>query len=88
MNVSLTKTLEAFVRAKVESGRYNNASEVMRDALRALEARDKAEEKHLAWLRSEVQKGLDDIEAGRVGPLDIDDVIMRGRERNRGRSAA
>lgn len=36
MNVSLTPMLEKYVRAKVKSGAYNNASEVIREALRAL----------------------------------------------------
>jgi antitoxin ParD1/3/4 len=75
MNVSLTKTLEAFVRSKVDSGLYNNASEVVRDALRLLEARERAEAKHLNWLRAEVQKGIDDFEARRYGPLDIEEII-------------
>jgi antitoxin ParD1/3/4 len=75
MNVSLTKTLEAFVRSKVDSGLYNNASEVVRDALRLLEAKERAEAKHLSWLRAEVQKGIDDFEAGRYGPLDIEAII-------------
>jgi putative addiction module CopG family antidote len=34
MNVSLTKELERIVEKKVKSGLYNNASEVVRDALR------------------------------------------------------
>ncbi len=88
MNVSLTKTLEAFVRAKVDSGLYNNASEVVRDALRLLEARERTEAKQLAWLRAEVQKGIDDADAGRYGPLDIEDIIARGRERNKTKNAA
>jgi antitoxin ParD1/3/4 len=37
MNVSLTPELEKFVGTKVESGRYNSASEVVREALRLLE---------------------------------------------------
>lgn len=41
MNVSLTPKLEAFVRQKVESGLYNNASEVIREALRLLVEREK-----------------------------------------------
>jgi antitoxin ParD1/3/4 len=40
MNVSLTPHLEAMVREKVASGRYNNASEVVREALRLMEAHD------------------------------------------------
>jgi len=40
MNVSITDELAKFVRAKVKSGRYNNASEVVREALRRLEQED------------------------------------------------
>jgi predicted nucleotidyltransferase len=39
MNVSLTPELEAFVRTKVGTGTYNNASEVVREALRLLRER-------------------------------------------------
>lgn len=40
MNVSLTPQLEEFVRRKVESGLYNNASEVIREGLRLLIEKD------------------------------------------------
>lgn len=40
MNVSLTPKLEEFIREKVSSGLYNNASEVVREALRLLVKRD------------------------------------------------
>jgi putative addiction module CopG family antidote len=40
MNVSITDELAAYVRKKVKSGRYNNASEVVRDALRRMEEED------------------------------------------------
>src|SRR5277367_6746005 len=40
MNVSLTPELEKFVTTKVESGRYNSASEVVREALRLLDEHD------------------------------------------------
>ncbi|MBA2519757.1 MAG: type II toxin-antitoxin system ParD family antitoxin [Chloroflexia bacterium] len=41
MNVSLTPHLEAMVREKVASGRYNDSSEVVREAPRLLEEQDK-----------------------------------------------
>ena len=40
MNVSITDRLAGYVRKKVKSGRYNNASEVVRDALRRMEDED------------------------------------------------
>lgn len=40
MNVSITDHLAAFVKARVKSGRFNNASEVVREALRRMEQDD------------------------------------------------
>jgi len=40
MNVSITDHLAGYVRARVKSGRYNNASEVVREALRRMEQDD------------------------------------------------
>jgi antitoxin ParD1/3/4 len=55
MNVSLTPQLEAMIRKRVESGRYNNASEVVREALRLLE-----EQERVQHLRSLLAVGLED----------------------------
>ncbi len=41
--MKLTSDLEAFIQEKVRSGRYMDASDVVRDALRALEQREKFE---------------------------------------------
>ena len=78
MNISLTPHLEDLVKAKVESGLYNSASEVMREALRLLQERDQLREIRLGELRSEIQKG---IESGPATPLDIEDIKARGRKR-------
>jgi putative addiction module CopG family antidote len=48
MNVSLTPQLEEFVRRKVESGLYNNASEVIREGLRLMIERDASKERDKA----------------------------------------
>jgi putative addiction module antidote protein, CC2985 family len=66
MNVSLTPELEAIVNKKVKSGLYNSASEVVREGIRLLQQRDEMREKKLESLRIEIQKGIDDLEAGRV----------------------
>lgn len=65
MNVSLTPELERIVSFKVESGMYTSASEVVREGLRLLQERDEMRETKLASLRAEIQKGIDDLEAGR-----------------------
>jgi antitoxin ParD1/3/4 len=72
MHISLTERLEAWVREKVESGLYNNASEVIREALRTQMRIEQTREEKLEALRAEIQKGLDDIEAGRVSEWDRD----------------
>jgi antitoxin ParD1/3/4 len=56
-NVSLTKELEQFVVARIESGRYENASEVVRAALRSLERDEREYEEKLAALREAIIQG-------------------------------
>jgi antitoxin ParD1/3/4 len=65
MPISLTDQLEKMVKAKVASGLYNNASEVIRESLRFMET-------HEAWiyqikldkLKSEISKGLEQLDRG------------------------
>lgn len=65
MHVSLTPELEAIVKAKVERGLYNNASEVVREALRFVETHDAwLREWKTAELRRQVQHGLSQLDAG------------------------
>ena len=56
-NVNLTEELDRFVLKKVKSGRYDNASEVVRAALRTLEREDQQYEAKLAVLRAAVDEG-------------------------------
>ena len=56
-NVNLTGELERFVLTKVESGRYENASEVVRAALRILEREEEQYEAKLAALRAAIDEG-------------------------------
>ena len=80
MNVSLTQELEAFVHQKVESGRYHSASEVVREALRLLEDHDQLRQIKLESLRKEIAIGLDQLDRGEVGVLDIESIKAKGRE--------
>jgi len=81
MNVSITDQLAGYVRKKVKSGRYNNASEVVREALRRMEddderalrlAKPTAEdiltdltEEQLDSIRRRVRDSIEGMEAGR-----------------------
>jgi antitoxin ParD1/3/4 len=59
MNISLTPKLEGFVRAKVKTGGYNNASEVVREALRLLQREEEdIRERKVARLRRALRAGL------------------------------
>ena len=85
MNVSLTPELEGLVTAKVESGMYNSASEVIRASLRLLQEQDQIREEKLQWLRREIKKGTDSLEAGqyRDGEEVMNDIENRLLEMKR-----
>lgn len=65
-NVVLTDHQASLVEKLVSSGRYQNASEVLREGLRLVERREEEDALRLAALRSAVQAGIDDIEAGHL----------------------
>lgn len=69
MHVSLTPKLEELIREKVESGLYNNASEVVREALRLFQEVDALRRLKLERLREELAKGEADLVAGRTTTL-------------------
>tara|TARA_R110002096_G_scaffold61218_2_gene152174 strand:+ start:553 stop:795 length:243 start_codon:yes stop_codon:yes gene_type:complete len=62
MNISLTPELEMAVKKKVESGLYNNASEVIREALRLTLKQEQEND----WLKKEAAIGYAQLEAGEV----------------------
>ncbi len=65
MHVSLTAELESRIKSKVESGLYNNASEVVREALRFMDSHeDWIHELKLAHLREQLQLGIDPLDRG------------------------
>jgi antitoxin ParD1/3/4 len=73
-NVNLTEELDRFVAEKVETGRYGNASDVVRAALRSLEREEREYEAKLEAVRDAIRIG---IESG-VAP---DGVFERVRAR-------
>ena len=73
MNVSLTPELEQFVQSRVASGRYQTASEVVREGLRLLEEREQACETALNELRAKIRRGVEQADRGEL--LDGDTVF-------------
>jgi antitoxin ParD1/3/4 len=63
-NISLTAEQDAFVERLVKAGEYQNASEALRDALRALEQRRREDQLKLKALRMQVKAGIDAIKRG------------------------
>ena len=65
-NIALTAHFDQFVQSKVESGRYQSASEVVRDGLRLLEEREQTRLQSLAQLRQDIEIGWQESERGQV----------------------
>ena len=77
-NISLPEELEAYVDAKVASGEYAHASEVVREGVRLL-MREEAEK--LEWLRNAIAVGLADVAAGRtIEAKDVPAELARRRK--------
>jgi antitoxin ParD1/3/4 len=64
-NISLTEPLDQFIDERVDSGDYQNASEVVRAALRLLKRQAEEDEQTTARLRAAIREGIEDVEAGR-----------------------
>ncbi len=63
-NVNLTSEQDAFVEEAVRTGRYQNASEAVRDAVRGLQLRHRQDELKLAALQAHVEAGVAALERG------------------------
>jgi antitoxin ParD1/3/4 len=79
MNVSLTPKLERWIGKKVKEGKYQTASEVVREALRELAEREQRRELELARLRMRIDLGMEDIRDGRVTLLDVKQIKAEAR---------
>ncbi|MCW5961161.1 MAG: type II toxin-antitoxin system ParD family antitoxin [Pyrinomonadaceae bacterium] len=64
MNITLTPELENLIQKKIESGDYNSASEVVRDALKLLKEQDQLKELRREEIRREVMKGVEQMRNG------------------------
>jgi antitoxin ParD1/3/4 len=73
-NVSLTDMLDSYVEDRVRSGAFQNASEVVRDALRLHKARTDEEARKEERFRRLIQEGDDDIAAGRSEVIELEQL--------------
>lgn len=79
MHISLTNELEDYVKAKVATGMYSSASEVMREALRLMEERETLDSTRQSALKAAIDQGLSSLEQEGPRPLDIERVKTKGR---------
>ncbi len=84
MNISLTPHLEEMIRAKIASGSYNSASEVVREALRLLEQEDQLRALKMQRLRHDIREGLD---SGPSAVFDPQEIKRTAREKKSAKSA-
>ena len=75
MNVSLTPSLEQFVRDRAESGDYNNASEVVREAIRLLKRAEERRALKMERLRAAIRDGDEALARGEFTDLNSDQEL-------------
>jgi antitoxin ParD1/3/4 len=73
--IDLTDHFDRFVEKEVDSGRYKNASEVMRAGLRLLERESQAEHEKLSALRRLAAEGFDDLDRGDATEIEGNDEL-------------
>jgi antitoxin ParD1/3/4 len=76
-NINLTEHFDRFVERQVSSGRYSNASEIVRDALRLLEEQEQEREAKLKALRQAAKEGFDTLDQGKGIVLNGKKAISR-----------
>lgn len=76
LSITLPPKLANMVRDKVDAGSYSSNSEVIREALRLLEEKDRMQTQKLELLRAEIAKG---IQSGSAGELDFTDLRRKAK---------
>ena len=82
-NVNLTEHFDRFIETGITSGRFSNASEVVREGLRLLEQREQEDKAKIEWLRAAAKEGFDAADRGDYVSLrsdrEIDDFVDQVR---------
>jgi putative addiction module CopG family antidote len=81
MDVLLKPELEQFVADKVKAGQYADASDIVNEALEVLKEQEQFTPQHEAYLRREVRRGLEQLDAGGCADFDAGRIIADERRR-------
>ena len=79
LTITLPAEMAGFVKGAVDEGDYASTSEVIREALRDWKLKREVRAHKLADLKAEIEKGMEDIRAGRVVEYDRERIITRGK---------
>jgi antitoxin ParD1/3/4 len=81
MNVIIKPEMEAFVARKLKAGEFANASDLVNEALEVLQEQEEFTPEHEAYLKREIKRGIDALDAGRVAHFDAASVIAEQHRR-------
>jgi putative addiction module CopG family antidote len=81
MNVLLKPELEKFMAEKLSAGQYTDANDMVNDALELLKEQEEFTPEHEAYLRREVRRGLDQLDAGQYADFNAAKIIAEERQR-------
>jgi antitoxin ParD1/3/4 len=76
MNVSLTPSLEQYIRDRAATGDYNNASEVVREAIRLLKEKDEQRQLKISKLKESLKTGIADAESDVFADYALDTFLQ------------
>ncbi len=79
LTITLLSDMAAAIKGAVNGGDYASTSEVVREAVRDWKMKRALQLQELAALKTDIDKGLADVAAGRVRDFDADRIIERGR---------
>ena len=80
LTITLPSDMAAAVRSAVKNGDYASTSEVVREALRDWKIKRAIQLQELAALKTDIEKGLADVAAGRMKNFDTMNIVERGRK--------
>ena len=81
MTATLSDDMGKYVKAKIQSGHYQSAGEVVREGLRLLQEQDTLRQIKLEQLRKDIAIGIEAADCGELAPLDVDAIIAEGHKR-------